>query len=158
MFENGFGTDSTSVTGMLMLLGFSATWGVYVVFVRRNLSVYPVHLAYGLVSLLTCVPLVALMFRFGHWHVLLHLPLLQWLWLILSALIGLTLGHVFYYRAIRVMGPIASEGCMLLIPFQTAILAHFLMGDHLSGTQWTAGGILILGCTLLLRARFTSGR
>ncbi len=154
MFEKGFGTDSTSVPGMLMLLGFAVTWGVYVVFVRRNLSVYPVHLAYGIVSLLTCVPLVALMFGFGHWQVLLHLPPGQWLWLILSALIGLTLGHVFYYRAIRVMGPIASEGCMLLIPFQTAILAHVLMGDRLSGAQWAAGGVLILGCTLLLRARF----
>ena len=154
MFEKGFGTDSTSVPGMLMLLGFAVTWGVYVVFVRRNLSVYPVHLAYGIVSLLTCVPLVALMFGFGHWQVLLHLPPVQWLWLILSALIGLTLGHVFYYRAIRVMGPIASEGCMLLIPFQTAILAHVLMGDRLSGAQWAAGGVLILGCTLLLRARF----
>ena len=154
MFQNGFGTDSTSVPGMLMLLGFAATWGIYVVFVRRNLSGYPVHLAYGIVSLLTCVPLVALMFGFGEWHVLLHLPPRQWLILIFSALIGLTLGHVFYYRAIRVMGPIASEGCMLLIPFQTAILAHFLMGDRLSPAQWSAGAILILGCTLLLRARF----
>lgn len=154
MFENGFGTDSTSVLGMLMLLGFAATWGVYVVFVRRNLSAYPVHLAYGIVSLLTCVPLVALMFAIGDWHVLLHLPPRQWLVLIFSALIGLTLGHVFYYRAIRVMGPIASEGCMLLIPFQTALLARFLMGDRLSAAQWAAGAVLILGCTLLLRARF----
>ena len=138
-----------------LLLGFAVTWGIYVVFVRRNLSIYPVHLAYGIVSLLTCVPLLALMFRFGDWHALLHLPWNQWLWLILSALIGLTLGHVLYYRAIRVMGPIASEGAMLLIPFQTAILAHFLLGERLSGTQWAAGGALILGCTLLLRARFT---
>ena len=154
MFEKGFGTDTTSATGMLLLLGFAATWGLYVVFVRRNLSTYPVHLAYGIVSLLTCVPLVALMFRFGHWPALFRLPADQWLWLILSALLGLTLGHVFYYRAIRTIGPIASEGGMLLIPFQTAILAHFLMGDRLSAAQWAAGGLLILGCTLLLRARF----
>ena len=154
MFAKGFGTDSTSATGMLMLLGFSATWGTYVVFVRRNLSAYPVHLAYGIVSLLTCVPLLVLMFRFGDWSALFRLPLAQWAWLVLSSLLGLTLGHVFYYRAIRTIGPIASEGGMLLIPFQTAILAHFLMGDHLSAAQWAAGGILILGCTLLLRARF----
>ena len=154
MFANGFGTDSTSATGMLMLVGFAAAWGVYAVFVRRNLSDYPAHLAYGIVSLLTCVPLVALMFRFGDWGALARLPVDQWLWLVLSALLGLTLGHLFYYRAIRILGPIASEGSMLLIPFQTAILAHVLMGDRLSATQWAAGGVLILGCTLLLRARF----
>ena len=142
MFEKGFGTDSTSVPGMLMLLGFAVTWGVYVVFVRRNLSVYPVHLAYGIVSLLTCVPLLVLMFRFGDWSALFRLPLAQWAWLVLSSLLGLTLGHVFYYRAIRTIGPIASEGGMLLIPFQTAILAHFLMGDHLSAAQWASGGMV----------------
>ena len=154
MFGNGFGTDSTSAAGMLVLLGFAAAWGLYVVFVRRNLSNYPAHLAYGLVSLLTCVPLVALMFRFGDWPALLRLPWAQWLWLVLSALIGLTLGHVFYYRAIRIMGPIASEGGMLLIPFQTALLAHLFLGERISAAQWAAGAVLLLGCALLIRARF----
>ena len=156
MFDNGFGTDSTSPAGMLLLLGFSSAWGLYVVFVRRNLAELPAHLAYGLVSLLTCGPLLALMLAFGDWQTLLRLPPLQWLWLLLSALIGLTLGHVLYYRAIRVVGPIASEAAMLLIPFQTALLAYFLMGDRLSPAQWAAGATLILGCTLLLRARFAA--
>ena len=154
MFANGFGTDSTSAAGMGLLLGFSATWGLYVVFVRRNLSDYPAHLAYGLVSLLTCVPLLGLMFGLGDWRALLLLPPAQWAWLIFSALIGLTLGHVFYYRAIRTMGPIASEGGMLLIPFQTAVLAHVLLGERLAAAQWAAGAVLILGCALLIRARF----
>jgi drug/metabolite transporter (DMT)-like permease len=154
MFEKGFGTDSTSVPGMGLLLGFAVLWGLYVVFVRRNLADYPVHLSYGMVSLLTFPPLLALMFWLGDWPALFRLALDQWAWLLLSALIGLTLGHVFYYRAILVMGPIASEGGMLLIPFQTAILAHFFLGERLSPAQWTAGGILILGCGLLIRARF----
>ena len=154
MFEKGFGTDSTSVPGMLALLGFAATWGLYVVFVRRNLSGYPAFLAYGLVSLLTGAALLVLMFGAGNWRALLELAPDQWLWLLLSALIGLTLGHVFYYRAIRVMGPIASEGGMLLIPFQTAILAHLFLGERLTPVQWAAGLFLILGCVLLIRARF----
>ena len=156
MFENGFGTDSTSAPGMALLLGFAVAWGLYVVFVRRNLSAYPAHLAYGLVSLLTCLPLLALMFRFGHWRALLHLPWNQWLWLVFSALIGLTLGHVFYYRSIRIIGPIASEGGLLLIPFQTALFAHVWLDERLSPLQWAAGALLILGCALLLRARFAS--
>ncbi len=154
MFGKGLGTESTSAAGMLLLVGFAATWGLYAVFVRRNLSIYPAHLAYGLVSLLTGVPLVALMFRFGEWGELLRLPALEWFWLILSALMGLTLGHLFYYRAIRTLGPIASEGSLLLIPFQTAVLAHFWLGDRLGPAQWAAGVVLVVGCTLLLRARF----
>ena len=43
---------------------------------------------------------------------------------------------------------------MLLIPVQTAILAHFWLGDRLSPAQWAAGGGLCRGCALLLHARF----
>ncbi len=154
MFRGGFGTDSTSAAGMLALLGFAVAWGLYVVFVRRNLAGYPAHLSYGIVSLLTCLGLLALMVAFGDWRELGRLGPADWVWLALSALIGLTLGHVFYYRAILVMGPIASEGGMLLIPFQTAILAHILLGERLAPAQWAAGGFLVLGCALLLRARF----
>lgn len=156
MFAQGFGTDSTSPTGMLLLLGFAVTWGIYVVFVRRNLSDVPAHLSYGIISLLACPPLLALMAGLGDWQVLLHLPAAQWGWLILSAVIGLALSHVLFYRAILTMGPIASEGGMLLIPFQTAILAHFLLGERLSAVQWGGGALLIAGCALVIRARFTA--
>jgi len=104
MFAQGLGESRASLLGMLMLLGFSVTWGLYVVFVRRNLTAYPAHLAYGMVSVLTGIPLVGLMFAFGQWAELGHLTLPQWGWLVLSSLLGLTLGHVLYYRAIRVMG------------------------------------------------------
>lgn len=158
MFQNGFGTDSTSAAGMLTLLGFAAAWGLYVVLVRRNLAGYPVHLSYGIVSCLTFLALLTLMLAFGQWRDLGRLAAADWGWLVLSALIGLTLGHMFYYRAILVMGPIASEGGMLLIPFQTAVMAHFLLHERLAPAQWVAGGFLILGCGLLLRARFATGR
>jgi drug/metabolite transporter (DMT)-like permease len=156
MFENGFGSDSTSPIGMLLLLGFAVTWGLYVVFVRRNLSGIPPHLSYGIVSLLAFPPLLALMIGLGDWHALLRLPWDQWLWLALSAILGLALSHVLFYRAILTMGPIASEGSMLLIPFQTALLAHFFLDERLSLTQWGAGALLIAGCMLIIRARFTA--
>ena len=158
MFEKGLGTDSTSPAGMALLLGFSILWGIYVVLVRRNLSHVPPHLSYGMISLLAFPPLLVLMLALGDWHPLLSLPLAQWGWLFLSALIGLALSHVLFYRAILVMGPIASEGGMLLIPFQTALLAHFFLGEHLSPTQWAAGLLLLLGCSLLIRAKFSLPR
>ncbi len=155
MFEKGLGTNTTSPIGMLLLLGFSIMWGIYVVLVRRNLSDVPPHLSYGIISLLAFPPLLVLMLTLGEWHALLSLPLAQWGWLILSALIGLALSHVLFYRAILVMGPIASEGGMLLIPFQTAILAHIFLGERLFPIQWAAGLLLILGCALLIRAKFS---
>ena len=154
MFADGQEVAGASVRGLLVLLGFAISWGLYVVFVRRNLSAYPAHLAYGLVSLLTGGALLVLMFAVGEWRALAALNLTQWLWLILSALLGLTLGHVFYYRAIRIMGPIAAESGMLLIPFQTAVFAALLLGERMTAGQWVAGLFLVLGCAVILRARF----
>lgn len=154
MFADGHEVAGASLRGLLVLLGFAISWGLYVVFVRRNLSAYPAHLAYGLVSLLTGGALFVLMFAVGEWRALAALNLTQWLWLILSALLGLTLGHVFYYRAIRIMGPIAAESGMLLIPFQTAVFAALLLGERMTAGQWVAGLFLVLGCAVILRARF----
>ena len=39
--------------------------------------------------------------------------------------------------------------------YQTAILAHIFLGERLTPAQWAAGLFLILGCVLLIRARFT---
>ena len=119
----------TSAAGMLLLLGFSATWGLYVVFVRRNLSAYPAHLAYGLVSVLTGIPLVGLMFAFGQWAALGQLTLAQWGWLALSALLGLTLGHVLYYRAIRVMGKLEPIYCEAVHDLPATLLNVLQEGD-----------------------------
>lgn len=154
MFEQGFGTDSTSKPGMSLLLGYAILWGLYVVLVRRNLSAWPAHLSYGLISIWASVLMLLLMTLFGRPQVLLHLPISQWGLLFLSAMIGLAWSHVLYYRAIRVIGPIASEGGMLLIPFQTALMAHLLFGEHLRPVQWAAGLLLLLGCALLLTARY----
>lgn len=155
MFAEGFGTDGTSAIGMCILLGFAVLWGIYVVLVRRNLSAYPAYLSYGMISMLSAPLLMALLFALGDWQVLLTLAPAQWGWLFFSALIGLALSHVLFQRAIVVMGPIASEGGMLLIPFQTALLAHFWLGERLNGLQWVAGLILIAGCALLIGTRFS---
>lgn len=153
MFIQGFEDANTSPTGLFILLCFAVTWGFYVVMVRRNLSGFPSSLAYGVVSLLACPLLVLAMFWMGDWHVLLELSGAQWGLLIISAMIGLALSHALFYHAIHILGPITSEAGMLLIPFITAISAWAIFDEHLSSGQWIAGGILLLGCALLITAR-----
>ena len=158
MFVRGFGTDTTSPAGMWIILGFAVSWGLYVVLIRRNLGGYPPHVSYGVVSLLTFPPLTALMFAVGDWPALGALNPGQWGWLVFSAVLGLTLGHVLYYRSVLTIGPVASESGMLLIPLQTAVMAYFVLGERMAGVQWVAGGVLIVVCALLLRARFRLAR
>jgi len=70
---------------------------------------------------------------------------------------GIALGHTLFYSAIHALGPITSEGCLLLIPFATALFARPTLGEHLSPSQWTGGLVLILGCLALILAKARSG-
>lgn len=153
MYMGGIGTSSTSAGGMGLLIVTAAFWGLYSVLVRRCMSGYSVRLSFGVISLYAAPGLLALMFGVGHWQAALHVGLLVWVLVWLSAIAGIALGHVLFYRAIHALGPIASEGGLLLIPFVTAILAFAILGERLTALQWVGGFVVVLGCLALLGAK-----
>lgn len=153
MFLGGLGTTSTSVVGMVVLLSTAAFWGLYSVLVRKFMRGYDVRLAFGVVSLYAAPGLLALMFAVGNWKPILHIE--AWLWVLIwiSAIAGIALGHVLFYRAIHALGPITSEGSLLLIPFATAVFAFFTLGERLDRLQWIGGSVLVFGCLFLILAK-----
>lgn len=153
MYRGGLGTTSTSAVGMLLLVVTSSLWGLYSVFVRKYMSGYSVRLSFGVISLYAAPFLLGLMFAVGHWQAALRLSLFHWVLVWISAIAGIALGHTFFYRAIHALGPITSEGTLLLIPFVTAVLALVTLHEHLSRLQWIGGVILVFGCLLLILAK-----
>ena len=152
MYAGGIGTRSTSAFGMLLLLAMAAFWGFYSVLVRRFMKPYSIRLSFSVISLYAAPGLLALMFAVGDWRKALALGPGYWGLIWLSAILGIALGHTLFYRAIHTLGPVASEGSLLLIPFTTAVLAYFLLDERLGRLQWLGGVILVAGCFLLLRA------
>lgn len=153
MFFGGLGTSSTSAAGMGILLATAALWGLYSVLVRKFMRGYNVRLAFGVVSLYAAPSLLALMFAVGQWKPILHLEVSLWILIWISAIAGIALGHVLFYRAIHALGPITSEGSLLLIPFVTSVLAFFTLGERLGHLQWIGGLILVFGCLFLILAK-----
>jgi drug/metabolite transporter (DMT)-like permease len=153
MYRGGIGTTSTSTFGMLILLGCAAFWGLYSVLVRRHLHGYSARLSFGIMSIYSAPLVLGVMFWLGDWRQVLNLSGLQWFLLWLSAVAGIALGHAFFYQAIHTLGPITSEGGLLLIPFITAVLAYAFIGEHLTSIQWMGGLVLILGSCFLLLAK-----
>lgn len=154
LFGRTWTPGTATAPALLLMLGYSLFWGLYVVLVRRRLTPWRAHLSYGVVSLLVCAVMLVLMFVLGNPATLLHLPFRLWLILFFGAMLGLAWSHVLYYRALRVTGPIAGESGMLLLPFLTAHLAHLFLGETLLPGQWLSGLLLLLGCTLLLLSRY----
>ena len=153
MYIGGLGTTSTSARGMMLLVVTASFWGLYSVLVRKFMSGYPVRLAFGVVSLYAAPCLLAIMFAVGNWQPILHME--AWLWVLvwISAIAGIALGHVLFYRAIHALGPITSEGSLLLIPFATSVFAFFTLGERLGRLQWIGGLVLVFGCLFLILAK-----
>lgn len=153
MFHGGNPAGGTSPLGMGILIWTSACWSLYAVNVRLRMARYPARLAFGVVSLLVVPGMLMLMFSLGEWRSAAQLTSLQWALLIVSAWLGIALGHVLYYQAVHSLGPILSEGSLALIPFLTALFAYWILGEHMTAAQWLGGILLVLATLLLLATR-----
>lgn len=154
MFSSGLGTDSTSPQGMAIMAVFAVGWGLYVACVGRFLHDYSPILSFGAVVSIACPFHVLLLVLFGHPAALMSIGGAEWFSLVVSSFLGLVLANVLVYRAMIDLGPITSDASMLLVPFVTAVLAHAFLGEALKPWQWVAGVVLMVGCALLIAARF----
>lgn len=158
LYIGGLGTTSTSAAGMILLIVTASCWGFYSVLVRKFMHGYSPRVSFGVISLYAAPGLIALMFGVGDWHPVLSLSLRMWVLIWISAIAGIALGHVLFYRAIHTLGPIASEGSLLFIPFATAILAYGALGERMGSLQWIGGLVLVASCLFLVVAKAQTHR
>ncbi|HVP72878.1 MAG TPA: DMT family transporter, partial [Phycisphaerales bacterium] len=109
-------------------------------------------LAFATICQYTAAALVVLMLVWGDEHgaTALRLPADQIVWLLISALIGIAIGHVFYYISIARLGVAVTAGVLQLQPFLVAIGSMSLFGERLTTWQWIGGCIAVSGALLML--------
>ncbi len=73
--------------------------------------------------------------------------------LLLSAVIGIALGHVLYYMSIARLGVAVSTGILQLHPFVVAVASLFLFAEMLTTAQWISGSVAIAGAMVMLTAQ-----
>jgi drug/metabolite transporter (DMT)-like permease len=127
-------------------------WSAYTVYGKRVLATYSPALATTgayVLGTLMLVPLAALtapLFpapRFG--------SSLAWLVILYQAILG-AVAHVWWYRAVEVVGPSLAAGFMNLQPVVGLGLAALLLGEGI-GVWQVAGGLLVLGGVALTTVR-----
>jgi hypothetical protein len=67
-------------------------------------------------------------------------------------LIGIALGHVFYYAAMARLGVAVASAVIQLAPFLGGAASVVIFHEVLTSGQWTSGLVLLGGAALLLRA------
>lgn len=147
-------TDTT-LTGVLLAIAAGAGFAFYALAVRHWMQGIDAIRAFAVISLYTALALVALMLINGQrlGADALALTPTRFFWLAVSALVGIALGHMFYYHSINRLGLAVSAGIVQLQPILVATASYFITGEVLTPAQWACGVIAITGAAVVLRSQ-----
>lgn len=70
--------------------------------------------------------------------------------LLVSAVIGIAIGHVLYYMSIARLGVAVSSGVLQVHPFAVGVASFFIFDEVLTATQWVSGSVAVAGALLML--------
>lgn len=144
-----------SAWGILSGVVSGALFGCYAVAVRKCMRPYSSMKSFAAISVYTSAALIVLMLLFGEraGGRAFDLSSWQWVMLVISALAGIALGHVFYYASIARLGVSVASGVLLLQPFMTAAASWLFFDEQLTAAQWIAGSVGVAGAGIVLRVQ-----
>lgn len=154
-------TKGATTLGVLLAVGAGALFACYGLSVRHYMHGIGSLTAFAAISQYTAIVQIILMLLLGRSlgaEAVTHLALDQFLLLLLSAVIGIALGHVFYYISIKQLGVAVSAGVIQLQPFGVGIASFYFFEEKLTPLQWTMGSLAVCGAALILRVQHKAQR
>lgn len=153
--------QGATAVGVALGLAAGLFFGLYGVSVRYWMRGISPMVSFSAISLYTAIGMVGLMIANGEAYGLKALDLsgFNWFMLVTSAVLGIALGHVFYYAAIARLGVAVASATIQLAPFIGGVGAMLFFNEVLTVGQWLSGGLLLGGAwVLLLAERYRSRR
>jgi drug/metabolite transporter (DMT)-like permease len=147
----GFGEQAT-VFGVTLAILAGLLFACYALSVRYYMRGINAIVAFAAISQYTAGAMIVLMLILGDrmGAAALDLGGGQFALLLISAVIGIALGHVFYYMSINRLGVAVSSGVIQLQPFLVVTGSFFLFGEKLTHWQLLSGMIAIAGAAVIL--------
>jgi drug/metabolite transporter (DMT)-like permease len=149
--------------GVILAISAGLLFAAYALSVRRFMhGVHPIT-AFAVISLYAAAAMIVLMLLFGERAGLTALDpqvltRAEFGLLLLSAVVGIALGHVFYYIAIARLGVAVSSGVIQLQPFGVALGSYIMFREVLTAPQWASGSLAVAGAVLMLLAQHRVNR
>ncbi|UCD73907.1 MAG: DMT family transporter [Phycisphaerales bacterium] len=138
--------------GIILAVSSGMFFACYGMAVRKFMDGVNSVVAFAAISQYTALAMVVLMLVLGRDFGLEapRLPGDQFALLLISAVIGIALGHVLYYISIARLGVAVSAGVLQLHPFFVALGSYFIFEEVLLPRQWVGGCIAVSGAILML--------
>lgn len=145
--------DEALGIGFALLAGMC--FACYSLSVRYFMHGYRSAASFSVISQYTAAVMVLLMVLLGEqkgWKAA-SLPAGQIVLLLVSAVIGIALGHLFYYISIARLGVAVSSAVLQLQPICVAMASRALFGELLTPLQWSAGAVAVMGALAILETQ-----
>lgn len=151
------GLGDGSALGVGLALGSGLLYAGYALCVRKHMQGMNSLIAFAAVSQYTGAALLACMFLFGkdYGAQVFALSGKQIFLLLLSAIVGIGIGHTLYYASINRLGLAVSAGVVQLQPITVSIGSLLIFQERLTSLQWACGIVAVCGAGLIL---WTQGR
>lgn len=149
---NPQGLGSATRAGVTMAIGSGLLYACYSLSVRHFMHGMNPFVAFAAISQYTALGLVVPMLIWGRDHgwAAADLPAGRMGMLLLSSLVGIGLGHTFYYISIARLGVAVSAGVIQLQPFIVSVASMAIFHERLTPWQWVCGTVAIGGAALIL--------
>ncbi len=146
------GLGSGSAFGVMLSILAGLGYAAYALAVRKCMHAIPPISAFAAVSVLSAAGIFAVMLMFAPRHGMgvFDLSAKHLLLLALSSVIGVGLGHTFYFISIARLGLAVSAGVVQLQPIFVSIGSMYLFREVLTPVQWTMGVVAIVGASIML--------
>ncbi len=139
--------------GLLVAFVAIFCWALYGVLVKRPSARLGSIRSFGIISFITSALLLPLTLVFGKIGTPLQVTAHVNLILIISAVICITLAHVFYYVAIQEIGVALAQTLQLLCPLGALALSAWIFHERLTHAQLISAAILLIGAFLAMRTK-----
>ena len=150
--DEGFGEQSNTL-GVAIAIAAGGLFAAYALAVRRCMQGIPAITSFAVISQYTAGAMIVLMLLFGDrmgLTAITDLDLHGFVLLLFSAIVGIALGHVFYYISIERLGVAVSSGVIQLQPFGVCLGSLMIFGETLKVAQWVGGGAAVVGAGVIL--------
>ena len=151
---------SAHVQGVLLAIASGLLFACSGLAVRKYMHGVNSVIAFAAICQYTALVMVALMLVLGNRGGLTVLDLAggEFAMLLGSALIGIAIGHVFYYFSIARLGVAITAGVLQLQPFIVAMASLSLFGERLTASQWIGGCVAVSGAMMMLAVQWRVSR
>jgi drug/metabolite transporter (DMT)-like permease len=153
MFFHPAFTHSYTIIGIVIVTLYGIIWGFYAIAVKVMFRGIGSRIGFSVVSIYTVIAIFILTLVLGHPAKCLEMPFSGWFAVIISGITGIALGHVFYYIALRRLGPTTPSLVQLAQPFIVVVISYFVFSEKLSVPQMVFGVVLVTGSALAILAK-----